>query len=60
MVTGGYDGSSRHDSTEILIDNAWRTLAAKLPAPLWGLRLATINNRVLLFGNSYLLVKYVD
>ena len=51
MVTGGY-GSSYLDSTEIFSDNAWRTVAAKLPFLMRDLRAATINNRVLSFGNS--------
>ena len=50
MVTGGW-GESLLDSTEILIDNAWRTVTARLPTVLFGMKIATINNRVLLFGN---------
>ena len=57
MVTGGYTGSSSLDGTEIFNDNVWRTVeAAKLPAPIYGLRVATLNNRVLSFGNSFLFV----
>ena len=56
MVTGGYE-STYCDSTEIYNDNVWRTITAKLPTPLRGLRVATINNRVLSFGNSlYLMI----
>ena len=51
MVTGGYDGSRHLDSTEIFSDNVWRTVTAKLPAPMGSLTVATINNRVLAFGN---------
>ena len=59
MVTGGYDGSpSRFDSTEIFNDNVWKTVTATLPAPMLGLRVATINNRVLAFGKSLLFVIY--
>ena len=50
MVTGGEAGGKRIDSTEIFSDNIWRTVAAKLPAPMYNLRVATINNRVLAFG----------
>jgi len=52
MVIGGYAESWKNplDSTEIFTDNVWRTVAAKLPAPMWRLRVATINNRVLSFG----------
>ena len=40
------------DSTEVYSyrDNSW-TEAGKLPARIQGMRAATINNRVLLFGN---------
>ena len=54
LVTGGYDGSSFLDSTEIFSDNVWRTLTAKLPTPMDKMAVATINNRVVLFGNSFL------
>ena len=50
MVTGGYGGGYL-DSTEIFSDNVWRMVTAKLPSPMQGLRVATINNRVLAFGN---------
>ena len=55
MVTGGIadTGPHRHlDDTEIFTDNIWRTVAAKLPVLMYGLSVATINNRVLAFGNS--------
>ena len=54
MVTGGYSESSRSylDSTEIFSDNVWRTVDAKLSAPKTGLRIATINKRVLAFGTE--------
>ena len=54
MVTGGlgdWGGRSFLDSTEIFSDNVWRIVAAKLPRPMNSLRVATINNRVLAFGN---------
>ena len=51
MVTGGHSGSVKLDSTEIFIDSVWRIVAAaKLPTPMTGHRIATLNNRVLLFG----------
>ena len=49
LVTGGFS-YSHLDSTEIFSQNVWRTVAAKLPFPMFGLRVATINNRVLCFG----------
>ena len=56
LVTGGYDsdGSNYTDSTEIFSDNVWRTLTAKLPLPMDNMEVASINNRVLLFGKSFL------
>ena len=54
MVTGGRIGSFGLigiDSTEIFSDNFWRTVAAKLPRPMLEFRVATINNRLLAFGN---------
>ena len=53
LVTGGKIGSSLLDSTEIFSDNVWRTLTAKLPVPMDRMKVAPINNRVLLFGNSF-------
>lgn len=55
MVTGGSTGTSVLDSTEIFSDKVWKTVNAKLPFPVDGLQLATINNRVLSFGNSFYL-----
>merc|ERR1711971_202316 len=54
MVTGGY-GSSYLDSTEIFSDNVssdnvWRTVAARLPVAMRSPMVASISNRVLLFG----------
>ena len=54
LVTGGKIGSSLLDSTEIFSNNVWRTLTAKLPVPMDNMEVATINNRLLLFGNSFL------
>ena len=52
MVTGGNDGPNNYlDSTEIFSDNVWRTVAARLPVAMNSPRVATINNRVLAFGN---------
>ena len=53
MVTGGYllSGPGHLDSTEILSDNIWRIVAGKLPEPTYGMKLANIDNRILMFGN---------
>ena len=60
IVTGGFLAGNPKDliklnyldSTEVYSfrANAW-TEAGKLPVRMWGMRAATINNRVLLFGN---------
>ena len=50
MVTGGWNERT-FDSTEIFSDSVWKTVAGKLPGQNRGLKVATINNRVLLFGN---------
>ena len=53
MVTGGLDGS-RLDSTEILRPGSdWQEITAKLPRPMFAVRMATVDNRVLLFGKTY-------
>ena len=50
MVAGGLDGS-RLDSTEILRPGSvWQEITAKLPRPMFAVRMATVDNRVLLFG----------
>ena len=52
MVTGGFgEITNQLDSTEIFSDNVWRTVAARLPRPMSEFRVATINNRLLAFGN---------
>ena len=50
MVTGGQDNGRYLDSTEIFSDNVWRTVAAKLPRPMDSMKVALMNNRVLVFG----------
>ena len=54
LVTGGWDsteyGGVRLDSTEMMVDfNSW-TAAANLPFARYGLRAASLNNKVFLFG----------
>jgi len=56
MVTGGYtESGSTLDTTETLAsdEDTWTTTAAKLPRPMRGLRAATIDDRVLIFGGLY-------
>ena len=52
LVTGGYDGDNRLDTTEILRPGSdWQVItSARLPRPMWGVGVATLDNRVLLFG----------
>ena len=51
MVTGGYD-DDRLDSTELLRPGSgWQEItSARLPRPMTGVRVNTLDNRVLLFG----------
>ena len=51
MVTGGLSYSNNNmDTTEIFSNNIWRIVAGKLPVPMQSLSIATISDRVLLFG----------
>merc|ERR1711971_1040605 len=54
LITGGYyfSGSDFLDTTETLDTDAssWVTSGAKLPRPMYGLRAANIDDRVLIFG----------
>jgi len=50
LVTGGALGTGDLDSTEIFHNNVWRIVAGKLPVGMYGMSVATINNRVLMFG----------
>jgi len=52
LVTGGYLGADYLDSTELMVDfKLWRP-AANLPSPRFGLRAASLYNKVFLFGGS--------
>ena len=53
-MTGGYTGSDFLDSTETFDRNlgSWVASGAKLPRPMYGLRAANINGRVLVFGKT--------
>ena len=51
MVTGGLSYSNaKMDTTEIFRNNKWNIVAGKLPVPMESLSIATINDRVILFG----------
>ena len=51
-MTGGGSSYNRLDSTEVLRPGSeWQEItSARLPRPLTGVRVITVNNRVLLFG----------
>jgi len=51
LVSGGYNtGALELDSTELMVDfKPWRP-AANLPSPRFGLRAASLDNKVFLFG----------
>ena len=55
MVTGGFTGSDSLDTTETFAgdEDSWTTIGARLPRPMSGLRAATIDDRVVIFGNYY-------
>ena len=50
IVTGGWTGSNHFDITEIYQDSVWRTVSGRLPVPMARMRIATVSNRILLFG----------
>ena len=53
LVTGGWGpGDEYLTSTEVYYPSAgkWREVPGALPRPMVGLRLVTLNNKVLLFG----------
>ena len=54
LVTGGWGLTS----TEVYRPSAgeWREVpGGALPRPMWGMRVVTLNNRVLLFGEKIIL-----
>ena len=54
LVTGGWDiDLTVLDSTEVYQDNEWKIVSGKLPLALVGTKVATIDDRVLSFGNIY-------
>ena len=51
LVTGGSDGDNYLDTTEILRPGSdWQEISARLPRPMYALRVTTVNDRVLLIG----------
>jgi len=64
LVTGGYNYEAGFfdslDSTELMVDfKAWRP-AANLPSARWGLRAASLDNKVFLFGGWDSSGSYLD
>ena len=58
LVTGGYDGDNRLDTTEFLRPRSdWRVItSARLPRPMYGVRVTTVDNRVILFGEWNIII----
>ena len=64
LVTGGISGDPNYQylsSTEVYYPSAgeWREVPGALPRPMGAVRVVTLNNRVLLFGEM-ILMKLVD
>ena len=58
LVTGGEDSDSQFlASTEVYYPSAgeWREVPGALPRPMEGVRVVTLNNKVLLFGEIIIL-----
>ena len=57
MVTAGVIGNGHddqlRDSTEIFVDNVWRTIPGKLPTAINACVATNFDNRVLLFGRKF-------
>ena len=52
-MTGGYIFTLVLDSTELLRPGSdWQVITARLPRPMKGVRVTTLDNRVLLFGGE--------
>ena len=54
-MTGGWDGTAPLKSTEVSDDQGytWFTIpSATLPTERYGLKAATLNNRIFLFGKN--------
>ena len=56
MVTGGFGSDDQLDTTEIFAgdEDTWATSGARLPRPMYALSAATIDDRILIFGNYIL------
>ena len=58
MVTGGHFGDGYLDSTELLRPGSeWQEITARLPRPMDSMRVTTVDNRVLLFGEMRQMMK---
>ena len=51
LVTGGDDEYGHTTETYDPMMGSWAASGAKLPRPMYGLRAANINDRLLIFGN---------
>ena len=51
LVTGGWDGDNLLDTTEMFRPGSeWQVITARLPRPMKGVGVTTVDNRVILFG----------
>ena len=58
LVTGGYDGNDRLDSTELLVpgSGSWRLATGLLPRPMYSMGVATVDNTLYLTGRIVILL----
>ena len=58
LVTGGYDGNDRLDTTELLVpgSGSWRLAAGLLPRPMYSMGVATVDNTLYLTGRIVILL----
>ena len=60
-MTGGYIFTLVLDSTELLRPGSdWQVITARLPRPLKGVRVTTVDNRILLFGECLTIILLLD
>ena len=58
LVTGGYDGNDRLDSTELLVpgSGSWRLATGLLPRPMTAMSVATVDNILYLTGRFVIIM----
>ena len=59
LVTGGYNTNDKYlDTTEVMEPGGTWRLTAPLPSGRWGLRAASVDNNIFIFGENILY--YID